>query len=47
MADRITPTQAGVEKPMGEEPEAKVASAVQDDPESIRSRGYGRRTAAR
>jgi molecular chaperone GrpE len=39
MADRITPTQAGVEKPMREEPEAKVASAVQDDPESIRSRG--------
>ena len=39
MADRITPTQAGVEKPMGEGPEAKAASAVLDDLESLRNRG--------
>ena len=39
MADRMTPTQAGGDKPMGEEPEAMAASAVLDDLESLRNRG--------
>ena len=39
MADRMTPTQAGRDKPVGEEPEAKAASAVLDDLESLRKRG--------
>jgi molecular chaperone GrpE len=39
MADRMTPTQAGGDKPVGEEPEAKAASAVLDDLESLRKRG--------
>ena len=39
MADRMTPTQAGGDKPMGEEPDAMAASAVLDDLESLKNRG--------
>ena len=39
MADRMTPTQVGGDNPVGEEPEARAASAVLDELESLRKRG--------